>query len=58
MLVVLTPLLIDLFSEWSVNTAEQTCNGTINQSVDHCTTLCQERECVLKREEPLVYACV
>lgn len=50
MLVVLTPLLIDLLSEWSVNTAEQTCNGTINQRLDHCTTLCQDHEGALKRE--------
>lgn len=32
MLAALTSLLIDLFSERSANTQEQTCNGTINQS--------------------------
>lgn len=43
-----TPLLIDLLSERSVNTAEQTCNGTINQRTALRTTLCQEhaRACV------------
>lgn len=35
MFAALTPLLIDLFSEWSVNTAEQTYNGTINQRLEH-----------------------
>ncbi len=46
MLAALTPLLIDLFREWSVNTAEQTYNGTINQRLEHRTTLCQDRMCV------------
>lgn len=46
MLAVLTPLLIDLSSEWSVNTAEQTYNGTINQRLESRTTPCQDPVCV------------
>lgn len=51
MLAVLTPLLIDQSSEWSVNTAEQTYNGTINQRHERRTTLRLERcVCVLSHE--------
>lgn len=45
MLAALTPFLIDLCSEWSVNTAEQTHNGTINQGLECRTTLYQDRVC-------------
>lgn len=45
MLVALTRFLIDLCREWSVNTAEQTCNGTINQGLECRTTLYQGRVC-------------
>lgn len=43
MLAALTPFLIDLCSEWSVNTAEQTYNGTINHRLECRTTLYQGR---------------
>lgn len=60
MLAALTPLPIDLFSEWSVNTEEQTSNGTINERLDRRTTPCQEHVCVraLNCEEAQGYVCM